>query len=388
MKLRETIAALIMVMITLCVMTPPSAADDASQVPAGQQILELINTARANPLAAAEALGFGREQILNRFPDMAAELETGLQPLQWNPDLYQAAIRHTEDMLAYQYYSHESPDGSGFKERIGAQGYPSDTLDESLGMIAFSNFISAEYATRLVFENMLRDELQSESSEELKILSPAMEDAGVGIGNGTWEMGGRFFNIYLATCDFGRKTASDLELEMLGLVNQIRQNPLEYAQSLGMDPDQLLQALPELNEIFRYGLPPLSFHPKLYASAREHATDMLTNDFLSEISSDGRTLEDRVRETGIEPAISSEIFRLQVTTDTLDPAQGSRQHVERLFVRELSPDCVQRHILNPDVDQVGLVVAERAPGDDHSESQNPDQSYWYLLMVCDFALIQ
>jgi len=72
---------------------------------AGQDILALVNAARAQPRTCGTQ-AFGRAG-----------------PLTWNPLLAQAALAHSTDMAQKHYFNHRQPDGSQPAERATAAGY-------------------------------------------------------------------------------------------------------------------------------------------------------------------------------------------------------------------------------------------------------------------------
>lgn len=83
-------------------------------------MLELVNRARANPVAEGQRLGL----------DLAAALTPGelarlvpQEPLALNRELTLAARRHAEDMAARGYFAHENPDGQDPTDRARAAGY-------------------------------------------------------------------------------------------------------------------------------------------------------------------------------------------------------------------------------------------------------------------------
>jgi uncharacterized protein YkwD len=53
----------------------------------------------------------------------------------------------------------------------------------------------------------------------------------------------------------------------------------------------------------RAGLPVLTVNPQLTAAAQDHATDMLCNDYLSDIGLDGSTPEQRVEAAGFNASL-------------------------------------------------------------------------------------
>jgi len=346
-----------------------SFADEVLPSPQDEALLDLINQARENPLAVAASLGMDPEKILSDLPELEKILQEGLPPLTWNENLAYAARAHTEDMFAQGYYSHISPDGRSYEERIQESGYPAAVSGESLGMILFANFIKPDDAVRLVFEYMFQDELDPSRTEKRNILDPCLREAGISIQSGALTLGGARWNVYLATCDFGA-VISCQEAELLHLINQARENPLETASSLGMDPEQILADFPEWHDLLTQGLPPLTFNTALAQAARAHAADMLEHGYYSHDSLDGRTLEDRIREAGYEPLEAGESLgrACLCNDDTLlhDFLENNNDQVEiliqklfkNIFIREVNPySNAEKNILNASLKEVGIGFA-------------------------------
>lgn len=334
-----------------------------------QDLLQLINEARENPLIVATSLGMDADQILKDLPELEDILINGLPPLSFNENLYAAAGAHTRDMLEHGYYSHTSLDGRTFEERIRASGYVPTATGESLGMLAFFNFIQPAKAVELIFENMFMDELDPARTERRNILASDLEEAGIALRTGTLVLSGSACNVYLATCDFGA-VLSCPEAELLQLINQARENPLEMAASLGMDPEQLLANFPELYDILTQGLPLLSFNTALAEAARAQAADMLENGYYSHDSLDGRTVEDRIREAGYDPMDAGEsLWRACLGRDDVllnDFLENNNDQVKRLiqqifkniFTRELRPsNTEEKNIINASMKEVGIGLA-------------------------------
>ena len=356
-----------------------------------QELLNLINQAREKPLEIAASLGMDPNRILNDLPDLYNVLSEGLPPLINNTDLYAAASAHTMDMLENNYYSHDSTDGSTFNDRITDSGYVPLATGEYIGFIAFGNFIDPDEAIRIIFENMFRDELDPSRTEPLNILGGEFKEIGIGLGSGAFKVGGLSYNVYMITCDFAASYVSVLELELLEIMNQARENPLALVESMGMNPDQVLEDLPELREILIQGLPPLTFNKNLYTSARDYAIDMLENGYFRNNDSldlEGRTFDDRIRETGYIPYITGEAKRLRATVDFEDPAEGALRHFKKIFEHELDPSCTDRNILNPDMKEVGIsFIATEPYSQDESGFLCSEYfaPYYCLMIVCDFG---
>jgi uncharacterized protein YkwD len=359
----------------------------AQEVPSQHEedLLQLINEARENPLAVATSLGMDADQILKDLPELEDILINGLPPLSFNENLYAAAGAHTRDMLENNYYSKTSLDGRTYDDRIAESGYVPAVTGESLGMLAFFNFIQPAEAVTLIFENMFKDELDPARTERRNILDPDLKEAGIGFGSGAFKIDGSIYNIYLTTCDFAAGVFSVIELELLALINQARENPLDMAISFGMDPDQILEDLPELIEILTDGIPPLSFNGNLYAAAGAHVQDMLKNGYYSYTSLDGRSAEDRIAENGYFSPILGETIRLLATVDFVEPAEGAAMLFEQMFRRELSVNCADRNILNPEFKDVGVRIAVSSPGMWEESSFGLYNSCYTLLLVADFG---
>lgn len=320
-----------------------------------QDLLQLINEARENPLAVASSLGMDADQILRDLPDLKDILIYGLPPLSFNENLYAAAGAHTRDMFENGYYSHTSLDGRTYDDRIVESGYDPTATGESLGMLAFFNLIQPAEAVALIFENVFRDELDPARTERRNILASDLEEAGIALGAGTLVLSGSVCNVYLVTCDFGSNVRK-LELEFFNLINQARFMPLEVAASFGLDPEQILKDFPELRDILIYGLPPLTFNQHLYAAAGAHGQDMLENGYYSHFSLDGRTFEERIRESAYDPLTTGESMGLFPLCGDATPEEGVDFLFERIFTDELKPDsAADRNILDDrGLKEVGL----------------------------------
>ncbi|MEA2015069.1 MAG: CAP domain-containing protein [Thermodesulfobacteriota bacterium] len=348
--------------------------------------LELINEARENPLVVASSMGLSPDRILEDFPDLKDALTEGLPPLTLNKNLYKAACTHTADMLENSDYSHDSLDGRTYEDRITATGYLPKASGESLGLLGFSNFIDPDEAVRAMFEKMFRDELDPSSIEQRNILDPGLKHVGIALGTGTLNFGGYIFNVYMVTCDFG-SSVERAGIQLFQLINQARSRPLDVAASLGMDPDQILTDLPELHDILTEGLPPLSFNLQLYRAAGGHVKDMLENGYYSHDSLDGRTYEDRIRESGYDPLYTGESMGLQcLGADLVDETHDDIDRLislmfKMIFTRELNPDAEERNILDPSLREVGIsVITGSSTGLGGICGDN------LLLMVADFGL--
>ncbi|MFZ2629976.1 MAG: carboxypeptidase regulatory-like domain-containing protein, partial [Desulfosalsimonadaceae bacterium] len=109
---------------------------------AEQVHLEVINGARANPLAEAARLGID----LNEGPPSETIEPDPVQPLVFNRFLHEAATLHTYDMVVNTYQAHEGLDGRQPLDRIQDAGYLGNIYSgENLASIGFQNPVSDEY---------------------------------------------------------------------------------------------------------------------------------------------------------------------------------------------------------------------------------------------------
>lgn len=351
--------------------------------PEEQRLLSLINEARRAPLDMASRLGMDRAKVLADLPEMQGVLQNGLPPLAMNQVLEEAAARHTRDMLERGYYSSFSPEGSTALDRVAAAGYMPAKAGESLGLITFRNFISPDDAVWFIFSNLFADELKPKGKGR-HILDPAMEEIGIAVGSGRWLTGGTVANAYVTTCDFGASRVSAGARAVLQLINQARAHPLQAAVSLGLDPASLLDALPDLRDVLENGIPPVRWNLALYEAAEGHGWDMLTRGYFDHFSPEGLGWEDRMIAAGYYPFESGESMRILVSVDRQDPMETAREHFERILLRELGPDCVDRTILNPALREVGIGFIEAGP-EDLPESAGEFSGFNNYLLVMDFG---
>jgi len=353
----------------------------AAAVPSSQDeaLFALINQARQNPLAVAASMGMDPEKIVKDLPELEKILRQGLPVVTFNGNLYDAARAHTGDMFANGYYSHVSPDGRGYDARIRAVGYPAAATGESLGMLCFANFIAPPDAVRLIFEYMFRDELDPSRTEKRNILDPGLKEAGVGVDTGILRLGGALWNVYLATCDFGA-VISGPESELLQRINQARANPLGTAESLGIDTVTFLERRPELRTAFEQGLPPLTLNGSLLYASGAHVRDMQENNYYGKISSDGRTYQQRISQSGYRFAAAGESLGITWFTDAIDPTVAVDRIFERMFRDELEPsNNGELTILDPRMQEAGIALGKGV-------LRSGNEEWNVYLAICDVGM--
>src|SRR5688500_4762620 len=87
-----------------------------------QYMLELANRARANPAGEAARLGID----LNEGLSPGTISSTPKQPLAFNPNLIDAAAKHSQWMIDNDVFAHSGAGGSDPGDRMTAAGYSFD----------------------------------------------------------------------------------------------------------------------------------------------------------------------------------------------------------------------------------------------------------------------
>lgn len=285
--------------------TPPLYAEDAVHQEMERSLASLINQARANPLDMAAAVGLDPDKVLADLPGMAAVLTHGLPPLMVDERITVAARTHTADMLANDFIGHLSSDGRNVNERLAAQGFEAVAAGEDLGLVGFINFIDPQSAVLQVFSNLYKAELNPARTRPHIILTTATSDIGIGFGSGTLTLSGQVYNAYLATVDIGL-TIWDLADKAAAQINQVRATPRAGLYAVGIDPAPYIFANPALGAFLDIPQPPLVTDDVLEVVAAAHSADMLVNNFVSHVGSDGREYNQRLLDSGYLAAAAQE----------------------------------------------------------------------------------
>ncbi|MBI3798439.1 MAG: PDZ domain-containing protein [Deltaproteobacteria bacterium] len=127
-----------------------------------------------NPAARPEASAGEIEEEVFRAVNQA-RAEKSLPPLQENPQLQQAARRHSEDMATRHFFGHLNPDGQDVVDRLRAQGIKDFTA-------AGENIFNAKTVTDPA-QVAVREWLNSPKHRR-NLLNPRYTAGGVGISQG------------------------------------------------------------------------------------------------------------------------------------------------------------------------------------------------------------
>jgi len=392
-KSHITATFLVVMMVVFCLFCGFAFAKEGSSAEE-QALLQLINEARHNPLAMAASLGMDPDQVLEDLPELKDILTRGLPALLFNEKLYAAASAHTEDMLSNNYFAHESLDGRTYEDRIVDTGYEPLVTGESLGMLAFNNFIEPGSAVRAIFEKMFRDELDPLRTEKRNILDPELREIGISVGSGPFNQGGSVWNAYLATCDFaGPFDFYAIERGLWRLINEARRFPLQAVEKAGIDEEQAREALGEIAWVLDERLPPLAWNKMLYKSALRHNRDMLDRYYYNTVSPDGVTTAERIKAAGYDEdapyageslgfLVFEEPRESAESVKSVDPLDAARLIFEAMLKRELDPESgVETNIFNPDPVELGIACGRLLLDADDTTAA----SVYIYVVVADFA---
>ncbi len=265
-------------------------------------LMNLINNARQYPLETAISLGMDADKILADLPEIRDILINGMDPLTFEPLLYSTAKSHNRDMLENNYYSKTSPDGRTYEDRIADSGFRSPFTGEIISMLSFNNFLSAEKAVGILFDQIFRAELNPERTEKRNILDPDMEFVGISMESGSLDFGGSKRNVYLPVCDFasGEPDTALVEKYLFRYINEKRYQPAENEGS---------------------PLPPYSLNEKVSAAAAAHAEDMTTRLFYHRFTPEGLSPLDRVTANSCRAEEVKEILGVIVIEKVLSASE-------------------------------------------------------------------
>ncbi|MEO3386167.1 DUF4214 domain-containing protein [Mesorhizobium sp. CAU 1741] len=168
-----------------------------------QLMLEMINWARANPTAQANALGID----LNASLAPGTISGTAKQPLAFNATLIDAARVHSQWMLDADVFSHTGQGGSSPGDRMGAAGYDFSGgwgYGENIAWGGSTGAIDMQQQTIGRHEGLFVS-----SGHRVNLMNDDFVEVGVGILQGAFTSGGAAYNAAMVTQNFaysGNKT--------------------------------------------------------------------------------------------------------------------------------------------------------------------------------------
>lgn len=161
-----------------------------------QYLLELMNWARANPLAEANFLGIDLNQALP--PGTISS--TPKQPLALNAELIIAARAHSQWMLATDTFSHTGINGSTPRERIEAAGYkliPPWSVGENIAWNGTTGGLDLVNSVLTAHEGLFRS-----AGHRVNLLKDDFKEVGLGFIPGQFTAGSTTYNAGMVTQKF------------------------------------------------------------------------------------------------------------------------------------------------------------------------------------------
>jgi uncharacterized protein YkwD len=156
--------------------------------------------------------------------------------------------------------------------------------------------------------------------------------------------------------EFGPEV-TEADKALFGYINQARENPLAMAEAVGLNKKDVLADLPEMREILKNGLPPLSFNHRLYRTADAHTSDMMEKNYYDYVSPDGSTAADRIEAAGYPALAAGESLGVLFFNNFIPQDVGVFQLFANMYRDELRPDrSGPGTILNPDFEEAGASV--------------------------------
>ncbi len=331
---------------------------------AESHLLSRINAVRMNPAVVMAEAGIDLDAAVAAFPEGASWMAGGMPALALDDRLQASARGHVMDMLTRNFYGHEGTDGSTYEERIEASGYEAVEMGESVGFIAFYNYIDPTAAAEAIFQNILKNETDPASPAPKNILNPSMREVGIGILSGQITLDGNRYNAYMATCDFGSSiseniTARGAESTLLILINQARMRPLDVAASLGVDTEGVRAADPERYARWAAGMAPVTKNAQLTDAAEGHAREMAVHGYVSHEDRTGRGAAERILDAGYDvDAPTGERLAFNIMDGSVTLLSDQVQQIfEEMMRAEFAASSAEETVLNPAYREAGIGLA-------------------------------
>jgi hypothetical protein len=147
------------------------------------------------------------------------------------------------------------------------------------------------------------------------------------------------------------------EKQLLGLINQARANPLLMAEMADLDKDSVLECFAGRKDILENGVRPLSANEKLGQTASAHSEEMLSYQYYDNISIDGLSPDERIKNAGYNPLLTGERIGIIGFRNFMEAEQAVWELFRNMFRDELACEKNQDwHILNPKFSEIGISV--------------------------------
>ena len=181
-----------------------------------QEILELINRARLDPAAEAARDGIDLNEGL-----AAGTISTASkQPLAMNETLLSISLAHDQDMIAQNYFAHNTPSGQTPFDRMTAAGYSYSTAGENIAWYGSSAPLTTQNTLDLE-KQLFVDAGVSGRGHRVNLMDPDFQEIGDATDDGAFQ-GVPYAT--LITQDFGTPSAGGQFLTGVSYVDANQNN--------------------------------------------------------------------------------------------------------------------------------------------------------------------
>jgi uncharacterized protein YkwD len=171
-----------------------------------QLSLERINRARLKPTGEAAIFGIS----LNEGVPAGQQISTAAkQALAMNATLTQTAREHSSDMLARNYFEHNTPEGVTPFDRMSAAGYLFSAAGENLAWRGDTISIDEAATVEQEHADLFIDAGIADRGHRTNMLKAIFREVGVGTARGNFTSSGTVYDSLMQTQDYGDPVSDD-----------------------------------------------------------------------------------------------------------------------------------------------------------------------------------
>ncbi len=176
--------------------TQPTASPNATVLE--QLSLERLNRARLRPGVEAANFGIALDE------GIPGQLADGpRQPVAMNAALTSAARQHSQDMLARNYFAHDTPEGVSPFTRMSNAGYLLNAAGENLAWRGTTGALNEINTVETQHADLFIDTDIPDRGHRVTMLNGVFREVGIGVIQGSFTQNGISYNSIMQTQDFG-----------------------------------------------------------------------------------------------------------------------------------------------------------------------------------------
>jgi hypothetical protein len=167
-----------------------------------QLSLERINRARLRPGAEAAAAGIAIDE------GVPGQLDTTPKPpVALNARLNDSARQHSQDMIARNYFAHDTPEGLSPFDRMTNAGYVYTAAGENLAWRGTTGTLNEAGTVEQQHVDLFVDSDIADRGHRVTMLNDAYREIGIGIVRGNYTYNGTTYDSLMQTQDYGLSTS-------------------------------------------------------------------------------------------------------------------------------------------------------------------------------------